>query len=106
MPYGCQGCPQWKFPPKYSNVIQCMWPSTRPPTFEYESGLTRGVPVAFSSASGKTAQPCAGANLTVVFLSGADLGAIVNEPPPADSTTKSAAGLGWPAGVSDPSSFE
>src|SRR3954447_1860250 len=103
MPYGSHGLPQWKLPPKYSNVIQCMWPSTRPPTFEYESGLLRGEPVASSSASRKTAQPCAGANLTVVFLSAADFGAIVKAPPPASSTVKSAAGLGWPAGASEPS---
>src|SRR6186997_3395975 len=105
MPYGCHGWPQWKLPPKYSNVIQCMCPSTTPPTLEYESGLTRGLPVAFSSASGKVAQPCAAANLTVVFLSDADLGAMVNAPPPASSTTKSAAGLGWSARASEPSPF-
>jgi hypothetical protein len=51
MPYGCHGRPQWKLPPRYSNVIQCMWPSTRPPTFP-NGRFVAGVPVAFRSASG------------------------------------------------------
>ena len=52
MPYGDQGRPQWKLPPMYSNVIQCMWPSRKPPTSPNGSAPLDGVPVALSSASG------------------------------------------------------
>src|SRR3954453_13668706 len=82
-----------------------MWPSTSPPTLRYEIGLTAGVPVAFSSASGKTAQPSVGAKRTLCDFFRSDFGAIVKLTPFPLSTTKSAAGLGASAGVRLPSAW-
>ena len=60
MPNASHGLPQWKRPPKYSYVIQCMWPSIAPPTRPNSVAPLVGVPVAFSGASGNSAQPVAG----------------------------------------------
>ena len=76
------------------------------------------MPVAFSSASGKSAQPVAGANVSCEAASlpsrtdpsarsvwpGADWGASVKRAVPASLTVQSAAGLGWAAGFAVPAS--
>ncbi len=117
IPYGDHGRPQWKLPPRYSKFIQCMWPSSRPLTSPYEVSPRLGVPLTFSSASGKAAHPEAGAKLkrvaspaplrgtstswvpeTASTLLGADFGERVKPPAAASSTTQSAAGLGCAAG--------
>ena len=92
IPYACHGRPQWKLPPKYSNVIQCMWPSTSPPTRPYGSAPFDGVPAAFRSASGNVAQPVAGAKRTPVTA--APLPGVNVKVSPVSSTFQSAAGLG------------
>ena len=66
MPYLSHGFPQWKSPPMYSKVIQCIWPSTMPATLPYSVGFGPGVPVALSSASGNVAQPWVGVKRMVV----------------------------------------
>src|SRR4051812_32062139 len=124
MPYGCHGRPQWNLPPRYSNVIQCMWPSTRPPTRPNDVLPFAGVPVASSEASGYTAQPLAGTNLirpaspadaesarepapfgpTLSTRPSTDCGVSVKKSPPAGSTRQSAAGLGSLAELTLPSS--
>src|SRR3954462_8250887 len=43
----------------------CMWASTKPVVCAYGVAPFPGVPVAFSSASGNTAQPLAGTNVNV-----------------------------------------
>ena len=89
IPYGCHGRPQWNRPPMYSNVIQCMWPSTSPPTGPNDVAPRDGVPVALKPASGNTAQPDAFSNRTgPTFAPDADV--IV----PSSSTRQSAAALG------------
>src|SRR2546421_369938 len=113
IPYGSQGRPEWKLPPRYSKFTQCMWPSISPRTSPYGTSPLLGVPLTFSSASGKTAQPVAGAKLnraaspaplrgtstrlppeTASTFVGADFGERVNPDGEAASTTQSAAGLG------------
>ena len=100
MPYGDHGRPQWKLPPKYSKVIQCMCPSMNPPTCPNGSAPFDGVPVASSSASGNVAQPSAGAKRTVIDFERSDAGDSLNVSPTAGSTRQSAAGLGAAAGAS------
>src|SRR5690349_7530708 len=98
MPYGSHGLPQRKRAPNEPKAIQWLWPSTMPRTAPYEVAPFFGVPVAFSGASGNSAQPVAAANVTVATVFSVDRGASVNAVP-SGATTKSAAGLGSSAGA-------
>jgi hypothetical protein len=80
-----------------------MWPSTIPPTRPYSVAPFVGVPVACRPASGNSAQPVAGANVTVATGLPVDCGTSRNVSPPAPSTAKSAAGLGTAAAARLPS---
>ena len=41
------------------NAVMCRWASTKPNTWRFGRGPLNGLPVAFTSASGNVAQPCA-----------------------------------------------
>ena len=80
------GLPQWNCPPKYSNVIQCMWPSTSPPT--RPNGVApRTACRSRHPASGNTAQPTPSSNRT-----GATRTPDCDVIEPSSSTRQSAAG--------------
>src|ERR1700742_2803183 len=61
-PYGLQGRPQWKLPLRNSNAPRWMWSSRKPRTRAVGLDPLNGVPLTFSSISGKAAQPVAGTN--------------------------------------------
>ena len=62
-PYLCHGRPQCAFPPRNSNAIPCMWPSSRPFTSPYGGEPVAGLPCTLSWASGYLAQPVARTSL-------------------------------------------
>src|SRR3954471_5334579 len=105
MPYGCHGRPQWNSPPKYWNVIQCMWPSTIPPTFPKEVEERLGFPLAFNAASGDVAQRLAARtrrrraapSFPAVVRPFAGWAAFLNVKVPfrGAATTQTAAGASW-----------
>ena len=63
-PYGLHGRPQWKRPPRNSKAPRWMWSSRKPRTRAVGLGPLNGVPVTFTSTSGKVAQPWAGCEAT------------------------------------------
>ena len=56
-PYGLHGRPQWKRPLRNSKAPRWMWSSRKPRTRAVGLEPLNGVPLTFSSTSGKLAQP-------------------------------------------------